>query len=94
MIPRHHAERLLEACVRATGLAPADICFNFSPITQQVGRQFELMLHLFLPGAMPDKQAAAIAAALPGIIAKHLSIRESDLWITLTRTQTGYDTAY
>ncbi len=94
MIPRHHAERLLEACVQATGLEPADICLNFSPVIQQVGRQFELMLHLFLPAAMPDQQATAITAALPGIMAQHLSIRESDIWLTLTRTQTGYDTAY
>lgn len=94
MIPRHHADRLLEACIAATGLQATDICLNFTPVVQQVGRQFELILQVFLPAGMPDQEAEAIAGALPGIMAQHLSLREADIWLTLTRTQTPHDTAH
>ena len=94
MIPRHHADLLLEACAQATGLAQTEICLNFTPIIQQAGRQFELIMHLFLPAGMPEEQAVTIAATLPGIMALHLSVSEEDIWLTLTRTQAGYDTAH
>lgn len=86
MIPKYHIDQLLEDCAQQTGITPEEICFSFSHLILQAGRQFELMMQVLIPAGIPDEQAIQINALLPELVAKHLRIQPEKIWVSTTRT--------
>ncbi len=86
MIPEHHLNQILQDC-RHMGIEEKDICLNFSRIILQAGRQFDLIINLFIPGALPAGTIQQIKAGLPVLLARHLRIKQEDIWLTTTLTQ-------
>ncbi len=72
------------------GVDLSDVTLNAIPLAAQCGKNYTLMVNLYLPSLWPEADVARIQESLVKILSAKLQLNEADIFVLTSIIQSGH----